>query len=1589
MDKTLNNDLHPLFLNKGSMIYLLNGDISSHDAAEQTGFVQNTLSNELCYRFTKEFMGAIPLDGTDVVLFEGTGDDSKIILLNTETCKFKLIAKDPCLNFQATIKGKYRKTSEGRVIYFGNKNRFNFLNIDCPPKKRKNDCQECLDEYENCIDCDALNINRHINIPCVELSEISGNMPNGSYQFAIGFSDEKSTQTEYFILPQVIKLFDKDNRPGGINISFNECFTTYFDEFELVLIANRDSGQTYQRLEYLNTSIKSYAVTELDSPKYTPLDIQTLLSRGSYYQGFKFIAENNESLILGAPCTRKSFDYRSLANQIEIEPVIMSVRKEDAHLYPSLLRDEVYPFDIEWVYPDGQTSHKTHIPNIVSDVFDIYGTSFNATVLAPDNLDHYERNSIECNTDFKKVFEIYNNGTITFNTDNCADCTIIEVGTGTMSYWESQEVYPDDYPDLGCTPIKYHKMPDDCIAPIIENGCVNILTIRAKNVQPPLDCDGNEIPMLGYRILVGDRTNHKSILHKGLVYNMGVHETDCENILYPNFPFNDLNKNKFLATQWERGLFNTKSTLDTYSDNQFTYHSPDIHYVKGQQGEVLKIYTEAIGKTQGIYHYTEDYPKFQILSSFGNLITQIAGFVEATILLNGEECETVVVEKECNKKVERVTDVTDFPVPNITGGATINTINSPGTSVINTSINTSIDLKDYTQTEAKDADCTTTYEVDLSVGATTLHEGFQDSLPAFDLANPYGKGTKCFIEGKVLGTVPDATSITFCYTEGTSSGSTQKCKSALVKNNKFTIEIPTDCDDIPGLTQDMFTFDPQCDCTGDTKTTTKTETVNCETRIDFINKLPDFSRLPATMYYYMQGQSAVNDFLKALLKPTNYAVQYTAEAEYDHHVCNNTVENKRREITSQVYLTPIKQRINGEYINNWSRESSNYLLLGEDLARPTNTDFTSVLHSEVGCDGTSDCENNVQFPYNTSVGGNTIQAVSYYTGLVRYLPSQYGQLNDYSSKATSCLQTNTDSDVIFAGDVFITKMSVKRKMPLFSKLPLGLPNNVEWDMRDYRNVAFPTYWLNSSQESVMEDILEIVLPAFSGQLRDYSLDLVEGLGECYTGLQETLLQIGDVAGGVFNPTLQLMTSLLLIGNPSNPFINPIKLNGIFYTHVTGIASFWCESEFQSSYRECNQLNQSKFYPELDLEELSDASEFHLPEQFLYNLQYNWQGLSKQTTTVTDFCEETFLDYLAYSNKNNEEQLGDEWLNYPPLNYQSFSNNNGKLTVIKEINDYNLFVGFEDAAYVTQQDEGLLTSDGNLIIGSPNAFQRRLKKISTDSTGYGGVIDPDAVIMSRFGLIYPDRKRKKWLMYSGQLTDITGKHATWSQEFMNSPIIGVWDNFSENYYFSSEDWTLSYKPMIKDWVSYHSWIPQDYIVQPNTFMTTNSKGIWKHNKKYSYQTFYGDVHRFEVGILVKAEGDQKLQDIRVFSEWYQNKGYDAKVYHRDKFFDELLVYNNCSSTNIQPLVVQTNNALKEGVTASLVNCDEWRINKLTDNHSKQPFVERLSNGWDYADTEDIKRDATLDGRWFKIHLRSNNYPDLKKLVEITLNKLDSN
>lgn len=1598
VSKTLNLDTHPMLLPEQSLTYLLNGDIQGYESTGQGTFLQNLRSNRLCYKIPhgNKLLGGIKLDKDQWLLFQSTPTSSEIGIL--DQCIYRTLVNAKCLNFKNKIKGVFKYHNGSRRAYWIEEgNPIRYIELDCPPKLKIADCEQCQDQTSDEIDCDALNLNGIVDLPSLTLEEISGNLPNGNYQIAIAFSEDGQRLTDYYFYPQVIKFHDNERQTFGLNVEF-DCFKTGFDEYELVLISHRiDRTTVAQRIGYFDTSQLKISITELDETFYVPLEFGPLLTRSIKYEGAEHIAINNESLILADLKEKPNFDYRLQATQIMGKWVAYTVPKDEAHKYPQYMRDEVYAFDIQFIWPDGTLSHRTHIPSSADSAIRL--------VNAPDNEDHWEPDST-CNPETRKHWEIYNTATITSTSPaSCTECGLTEIARGNFGYWESRDnIYPEGWGGLECLPIRHPKFPDNKLVPIHDNGdclgeCVTILGVEFSNIPHPVDCEGNPLPVVGYIIHRSDRTNHKSILHKGLLYNVK-EETlgDGSKSMFSNYPFNDLYPDIFIGDSLVRqgNVFDDYDPLTSYYRDRFTYHSPDIHYIKGQTGTELRIYSEEVGKVKGKYHYSEDYPKYQLLSPMGRLAAQVAGIIEAKIVLEGKPCTTTRTEKVCSKLIDRLTDIEDFPVAEITGKEIDGGISGIGgitTSILpgvlaagsgNTwtggaiqfaqnsggDISTDVTQHDYKSTRRGDTNCETTFEVtgfeidDYNDNGLDEIAGLDDTCKAV-ITTDASQGT--VVSFKLNGNQYNA---------------------IVGSDGKATVQLNGDCKEhlTPGdadwvfgsnINASDFTFNPECDCTGDQEFRTSTETNNCEERIHLLDPKDWWQRIPALLYYYSQGVQAVSDFLQSIITPTSYAVQYTALAEYDSYDLTNIQPgNQRRRIDHQQYLLPIKQWVNNKKYNNWQRESADYLELHSEIIDPNNRDYTRILLSENDCKG--------DFDFCSVIDGKPVQASSYYVGIKRDKPNQYGNLDSYQTIQISEPlpmdgNGNYSTPALFNGDVYVTKFSVVRKLPFWEALPYDLLDNTPFDVSEYPNIGVPRFWLNVNKESILEDAAESI-PVLGNIFYDYNLDNVIKIGKCDPGLFNNIFDAFGGAGDLTDWILDLATGT---------FRNPFKLPGIFYTHVVGVASFWVESEFINNYREYNEIASSEYYPIQSPEVLAKPKTLQLPEVFLYNLQYHWNGLFPATSTKQESANPK--QRLIYSLKSNEEGRADRWLNFPPLNYQQFGLEDGRLTAVKRVDDYNLFITFEDGAYITQQDEGLLTDNLNTIyLGSPNAFQRRLRKISSEETGFGGCIDPDSIVSTRYGIFYFDRKRKKFLNYTNALNDVTGFIQSWLNINLNDEIKGVYDNFSDNLYFSSKEWNLTFKPKAQGFVSFNSWLPEEFYTLSNTFMTLKEGAIWRHDGK-DYQKFYGRVHPFEVGIFLKPKGFKTsvLQSLNIYSEWYKTEG-QTKMFTLDKFFNKMLVHNNFCSTGLLELNLKNENNQLHYINQNsskiaevdLVEELEYRINYLQNIAVGQPLVKWDGQNYELKNigTPEI---ADIRGKFFNVHLINDIESSYKILVQLNL------
>lgn len=252
--------------------------------------------------------------------------------------------------------------------------------------------------------------------------------------------------------------------------------------------------------------------------------------------------------------------------------------------------------------------------------------------------------------------ELYNSSGIEINYDNFPQEYVDEFN---QYYVENGEVAAD----FRCQPIRHYKFPDFAVSPFmstvenlpfgksfiypigvsIDENLINFFLDTAVNNG--LLTQEQRDRITGYRIKVGDRSLHKSIIAKGLGYDMFSYTepgaTDPEPVLFPNFPYNDNRPNILLYTDRNRTNFITHPTSGL-SNNNFTFHSPETSFGKPSIPSELKVEAYQRGYSHGNFVTVEDHVKEVVLGRDAYTIAGILAGVESAL--------------------ELITNITDFTI---------------------------------------------------------------------------------------------------------------------------------------------------------------------------------------------------------------------------------------------------------------------------------------------------------------------------------------------------------------------------------------------------------------------------------------------------------------------------------------------------------------------------------------------------------------------------------------------------------------------------------------------------------------------------------------------------------------------------------------------------------------------------------------------------------------------------------------------------------------------------------------------------------------------------------------------------------------
>lgn len=1461
-DKSLNRDVNDFHLPKNE--WSRGRNAINNSVTGDLGKLGNEPANLFCVQAPYPIIGFIHIIEDKWAVFSTDGTDSEIGLYIESNCNttepaYTKIVNDRCLKFKLEnlIKGVSRATSTctyklywddgvnpSRVLEIDVDNPVNnlpFLPPPAPPGTSNPNTpvpyiQNCVDSNGGlpggCIictntaalDCNKLRLALFINPICprVEKGVPGGNLLNGTYFVAMAYAVKGQKISDWYV-SNMQGLFAHDNSATSLDV-FIDSIDPDFDEI-IIGVGQVVNAQTVIRQAGLYSTRQTRFSFDTVFNEWPAIPVEQLPIMTPIVDKSDAMYNVGNYLLRVGPTSKQDFNYQPLANQIAAKWVSVQYPADYYHKGNNLtgyMRDEVYPFFIQWEYDTGDKSAEYHIPGRPPFASDKVATAPGGNVFVGDT----------------EYWQTYNTATyVPLAPTPAPDGVGQIIAEGLMGYWESSEFYPDKKPqiwnasahpwsavtalpyagtapgdyDLCGTPIRHHKFPEDTVGAnatlnSLGGGSIRLMGIKFDNIKAPRDNAGNLIPgIIGYRILRGTRNGNKTIIAKGIINNM--HKYDIPGSggkqgLYPNYPYNDLRDDPFLSTTQT----NTTNCLTSpgginnfnpqpganFRRDYFTFHSPDTNFNNPfLAAKEFRIYGNMVGDVQGKFDLSEKHPQEKLITDFSFVIAAIAGIGVAVLNLNGE--------RRVNKRQPRYI----------------------GMSFEET----------YISQHA--------YSLNESGSISGTH-----TLATMAVAAPYGSGTI----GPGTTTIADTTSNSVSGNVNNTaaltnfSSSPRPTDQALITtaisgvtaaNTAYSTSMTAAFLPFAGAISGTPLADSAWSTAitaGDTAASATYAMGNTEQRIEqldgAIQRTPVFfnvlAALPTFLNYFSDGTDSFIRLIRAMVKYRDFVVRYHSHGFYNQF---NGVRPAtfRTELINQQYINPeILQYDPGFKINNLYRQRTVALNTVTSLSDPFTPDFTRYTSNEL-----TPVPATIQELCNTTVtDANTVDGAagqtcsSWYGALKVRIRNQYGQLNNIVSIPTSpCFFPVTfaagilfpaggivsgqgdSTTVLFGGDTYINRYTEKNNFLFFYDWLYGQPDGAQFNYKQHQMIPYPKYWADFSQF----------------QTNDFTSTF--------------MAYVTSLGGSGWSSIITPSDFYVLDGPACNTFLGSLVTTfqfdkkGWMYLFNSGVRDFFVESEVNVAYRDYGELQEQKFfdpYAGSDTKDLTATNIIKSGNYYKYDKSLSISQLfinyaswaTMQSPTYDPYIAETCFVYrpkrLIYSLPAQFEGLKDGWKVFLPNNYQDFLN---LVTCVKPVNKSGAMIFFDAASPVQFQGTDQLQTDlgTKLTIGDGGLFSQPMQAIiNVDSSHeYASCQSRLSVINTPAGLYWISQNQGKIFNLMGGIKEVSNINLKWwlaqylpykitesfpNFELLDNPVIGVgcqsvYDNQNGLIYFSKVDYSL--------------------------------------------------------------------------------------------------------------------------------------------------------------------------------------------------------
>ena len=197
---------------------------------------------------------------------------------------------------------------------------------------------------------------------------------------------------------------------------------------------------------------------------------------------------------------------------------------------------------------------------------------------------------------------------------------------------------------------------------------------------------------------------------------------------------------------------------------------------------------------------------------------------------------------------------------------------------------------------------------------------------------------------------------------------------------------------------------------------------------------------------------------------------------------------------------------------------------------------------------------------------------------------------------------------------------------------------------------------------------------------------------------------------------------------------------------------------------------------------------------------------------------------------------------------------------------------------------------------------------------------------------------------------------------------------------NNSWTKSFDIKEKIWISYHSYLPNFYLHNNETFYSFKNdiEGLWKHNIIGEFQTFYEVTYPFILDYVslsspIVTRMWEYLQFI-VDSQVFDSSSEDY-IDIDSEFFDKIILYNS----------KQCSGELDVKIKKNIIDSDYF-ITQLNENNKGEIVVDRIERNWFINNLRDRRVDYSKP--IFKkdlVSLQDKYFID--KIIDLTTIDLD--